>query len=533
MVRKSGIVAALVLLAVAVAAPAADNAVIGQPKRLADYELPGLQTKIYLDTLTAWDVVQLVEFLAKQAGLSNIVIGQGVAGLTTKLKLADVTAADALEIVLSMNSLAYEVRGGILTIMSDAEYQALRGASFYDQKKIKVFSLKYADAGRVAPLLASIKSSIGTIVPDAATGSLILIDTPEKIAEMVAVAEQTDIPTISRVLPTETRAFRLQYADLTDIENALRELLSKEAGSLRGDPRTRTLIVTDLPHTMEKIVRVIEEFDRRPKQVFIEAKVVEVTLDDRFSLGVNWSQFLEGLQPRFRVGGVSQPGLLVEPVGTLSFNTIVAGEDLQIVMEALQGLTKTKILSNPQIAVVDGQEAVIEVVENQPYKEVQLEAGTTNVTGVTYLFQKVGVQLHVTPRINDAEMINVDIKPEISSISTWYDGPPQEATPVIRRATAETTVMVKNGVTIIIGGMIMDRKDAGTRRVPVFGSIPLIGRLFRNENEITLNTEIVVFLTPRIISGETMFPRQKDLEKDLKPLRSVGLEAPREAKPVR
>jgi len=531
--RPIGVVVLSLLLASFLCADVLAGDVSASPKRLADYDLPGLGTNVYLKTLVPWEVDQLIEFLAQRAGLNNIVIGTGVAGLTTKLKLENVTVGDALEVVFAANNLAYEVKGGILSIMTDAEYQALYGASFYDKKKIQMVNLKYADASRVAQMLGSIKSAVGTIVSDATTGSLILIDTPEKIAEMVRVAEQTDIPTISRVLPTETRTFRLQYADLTDIENALRELLSKEAGSLRGDPRTRTLIVTDLPHTMEKIARVIEEFDRRPKQVFIEAKVVEVALEDRFSLGVNWSQFLEGLEPRFRIGGMSQPGLLVEPVGTLSFNTIVAGEDLEIVMEALQGLAKTKILSNPQIAVVDGQEAVIEVVENQPYKEVQLEAGTTNVTGVTYLFQKVGVQLHVTPRINDAEMINVDIKPEISSISTWYDGPPQEATPVIRRATAETTVMVKNGVTIIIGGMIMDRKDAGTRRVPVFGSIPLIGRLFRNENEITLNTEIVVFLTPRIISGETMFPRQKDMQKDLKPLRSVGLEAPKEAKPVR
>jgi len=504
-------------------------------KPLSEYDLPGLQTKVNLNTLTAWEVVQVIEFLATQAGLNNIVIGQGVGGVTTKLKLEDVTVGDALEVVLSVNNLAYEVRGGIITIMGDAEYQAIRGTSFYDQKQVRSMKLKYADPQRVAQLLGSagIKSGIGTVVADTATGSLILIDTPDRIRGMVKIAEEADIPTINRVLPTVTRTFRLQYADINDISSAVNGLLTEEAGALNSDARTKTLIVTDLPHSMAKIEELVEEFDRKPRQVFIEAKVVEVSLDDRFSLGVNWSQFLEGLEPRFRLQSAAQPGLVVDPVGTLSFNTIIAGEDLQVVVEALKGLAETKVLSNPQIAVVDGQEAVIEVVENQPYKELTIESGTTNITGVTYKFEKVGVQLAVTPRINDADMIHVDIKPEISSITTWYDGPPQEATPVIRRATAETSVMVKDGVTVIIGGMIMDRKDSATRRVPVFGSIPLLGRLFRNESVITANSEIVVFLTPRIVSGERMFSRMRDLKKEPKPLRAVGAGATKQIKPIR
>ena len=492
------------------------------PKRLKDHDLPGLDAPVNLQSLDPWDVVQLIEFLAHRGGLNNIVIGQGVQGLTTKLKFSDVTVGDALEVVLSVNGLAYEVSAGIITIMLDAEYQERHGQSFYERKQVRVIELKYADPTRVASMLRPIKSAFGTIVPDPITGTLILIDTPEKIHEMRAVIEKADLSTVSRVLPTITRVFVLQYGEVETIHAEVSALLTKDAGSVRMDARTKTLIVTDLPHTMEKVENLVAYFDRRPRQVFIEAKIIEVALDDTFSLGINWEHLFSSLDPDFSIRTISQPGGPYSPSGSIAYNTVGADGDLSVVLQALKTVGETRILSNPQIAVMDGKDAMIEVVEDQPYKEVQLESGTTNVTGVTYLFKKVGVLLAVTPRINDEDFISISLKPEISSISQWYDGAPQEGTPVVRKAYAETTVMVKNGVTIIIGGMIKDRSDTNTRKIPLLGSIPLLGRFFRYDTVSKVNTETVVFLTPRIISGEQPFLRLKDMQKKPKPLRSVG-----------
>jgi type II secretory pathway component GspD/PulD (secretin) len=156
----------------------------GAPKRLSDYGLPGLETKVNLQSIEPMDVVQLIEFLAHRGGLNNIIVGRGVSGAATKLKFDDVTVADALEVVLSVNQLAYDIRSGILTIITDAEYEALNGRSFYDQKETRVATLRYADATRVANMLGPIKSAAGIVVADPATGSLILVDTPAKIAEM-------------------------------------------------------------------------------------------------------------------------------------------------------------------------------------------------------------------------------------------------------------------------------------------------------------------------------------------------------------
>ncbi len=487
-----------------------------EAKRLRDYNLPGFDSKITpLETIQPMEISDVLQILIAKAGLNNIVITKGVAGQTTRLKLTNVTLADAIEVILSVNNMAYEVKDGILKIMSDEEYKVLYGVSFYDHKKVKIVQLKHADAVRMGTMLGNLKSSIGTIVSDQATGALILIDTPEKIREMELVVERTDAT-------TETKTFVLQYAAVDDIKNELTAVVTKEMGSLRVDKRTKTIIVTDLPSNMRKIENIVQLFDKRSKQVFIESKIIEVTLNDQYSLGINWSHMFQGLNPRFAVQAVASPGSIASPAGSFTYNTIAAGGDLSIVLQALQTVGKTQILSNPNIAVMDGTEAHIEVAQDQPYKEIQLESGTTNITGVTYLFKKVGVQLSVTPRINDENYITVMVKPEISSISDWYDGTPQEGTPVIQKSLAETTVMVKDGVTIIIGGMISDRKDTSTTSVPLLGSIPLIGKLFRYDTVSSQNTETIVFLTPRIVGGDEPYLLMKDMKKAPKPMRRVG-----------
>ncbi|MCH5372567.1 MAG: hypothetical protein JJ992_01220, partial [Planctomycetes bacterium] len=490
-----------------------EEAIDVEPLRLSEYNLPGLDTKVNLTSVEPMNVVQLIEFLAHRGGINNLVIGRGVEGTTTKLKFDDVTVADALETVLAVNQLAYEVRGGILTIMTDAEYQEMHGRSFYDTKRTRIMSLKYADPSRIANMLAPVKSPAGIVVSDPLTGSLVIVDTPEKIRQMEAIVDRADIATVSRVIPTETKTYVLQYASIQNMQSQIQDLLTTDVGTLRADERTKTLVVSDLPHKLEKISNLVKLFDRRPRQVFIEAKVVEVRLEDTYSMGIDWQQVFDGIDPRFRVEASSKPTDILDPTFNVSYSTIAAGGDLSLVLNALKNVGETKILSNPHIACLDGQEAKIEVVEDQPYKETQLEAGTTNITGETFLFTKVGVQLGVTPRINEEDMILVDVRPEISSISTWYDGAPQEGTPVVKQAITETTIIVKDGVTIIIGGLIQDRKDETTRSVPFLGEIPLLGRFFRHEATQSVNTETVVFLTPRIMTGDEPQLQLKDERK--------------------
>ncbi|MDA0989697.1 MAG: hypothetical protein O3A51_02980 [Verrucomicrobia bacterium] len=503
--------------------------------RLSDYDIPGLDNTVNLKSFDPWDVVQLIEFLAYRGGINNIVIGQGVSGLATKLKFMDVTVGDALEVVMSVNNLAYEVKGGIITIMTDEEYEAIHGLSFYDEKHVRIVELRYADATRVAGMLSSIKSDIGTVVADPLTGTLILIDTPAKIDEMRAVIAKADMSTVARVIPTETKAFSIRYADVDTLQGEVASILTKDVGTVQGDRRTKTLIVADLPHNMSRISELVRLFDQRPRQVFIEAKILEISLSDEFQMGVNWDAFIEGVDPRFQVDGLVRRPILGPDnpgIGSLAYRTLISEWGaVDMMVEALKTVGEAKVLSNPHVAVIDGEEAAIKVVQDTPYAETSAEitGSDTNFVGEEIIFIEVGVSLTVTPHISDDGFINMAIRPEISSAS--YDYQAFRRIPVVQKTYSETTVMIKDGETIIIAGMIQNDSNEVNQRVPFFGRIPLFGFLFRSVQEKTSTRELVVFLTPRIISGEEPVLRLRDMKKKPKPLRSVG--APTQTKPFK
>jgi type II secretory pathway component GspD/PulD (secretin) len=496
---------------------------------LKDYNIEGLHKQVELKSLDVWDVVQLIEFLAYRGGLNNIVIGAGVQGLTTKLKFVDVTVGDALEVVLSVNNLAYVIKGGIVTIMTNAEYESIYGISFYDEKEVRIEELRYADAARVATLLGAIKSEIGTVVADPLTGTLILIDTPAKIEEMRAIIDKTDIATIGRLSPTTNQSFTISHADVDLLAAQVGEILTEEHGSVQSDRRTRAIIVSDLPHNIERVANLIKLFDKRPKQVFIEAKILEVVLTDDYQLGINWDSFVQGIGPRFSLDatirrpilGPENPG-----IGALTYKTIIGDSSkLDLMVEALKTVGETKVLSNPHVAVIDGEEAAVKVVTDTPFAETSAEitGGDTNFVGEEIVFIEVGVSLTVTPQIGDDGFITMAIRPEISSAS--YDYQAFRRIPVVQKTYTETTIMVQNGETIIIAGMIQNDKRDSIQTVPFFGSIPILGSFFRSVQDQLRTRELVVFLTPRIITGEEPVLRMKDMKKRPKPLRAVGRSA--------
>ena len=503
-----------------------------RPHMVSDYHLPGLEKKISLDLLESMDVVDVLKFLSVKAGL-NIIIGKDVAG-SSKLMIKDVTIGEAMEIVLAANGLAYEIQANIIKVMTDKEYRDLYGEGFYERKKAKIISLKSSIPSQMAVLLEQVKSSMGKIVYDDGTGNLVLIDTPEKIREMEEVISRAELPNFQRAYPTVTTNFVLQYAVPEKIEPMLTPMLTKikdvSIGQLKVDARTKTLIVTDLPNVVQRIGDLIAMFDRPQKQVFIEAKIIQVQLNESMSFGVNWDYLFQGLDPRFSLapvsrmttaGAINPLGASVLPGSSLTYHTIAAGSDLNMVVNALAKTGKTKLLQNPHIATLDGKEATIKAITTQPYSELQYETGSSNIVGKTYKFVDVGITLGVTPHINELGFITCEIRPEISSVLDWYDSDPlrgegKTGVPVVKKSYAETSVSVKDGVTIIIAGMIDELQIKKRTQVPFLGSIPLLGVLFRYDETTTENSETIVLLTPRIVTGDKFFERSKDVKKPVK-----------------
>ena len=459
----------------------------------------GLHKKVSLD-LRGMDIIDTLKFLAKQGDL-NIVATKSVSGKVT-LFLNDVTIADVLEIILLTNSLACEEKGTILTIMTEKEYEALYGVKFITKKESKTITLKYADAKRVGTILGSLKSTIGKVIIDDTTGMIILIDTPAKIKEMEEAAARVDLPTISRVIPKITEEFELEYAKAGEIKGEIEKALTKDIGSLRVDERTNKLMVTDLSHNMEIIRSLVVAFDAKTREVLIEAKIIEVTLNDDYAMGVDWRKILSSAD------GLTFSGTFPfsSPTSTSSSFEVDVGtfdsHNYEFALDFVKSVGKVQILSAPHIVVVNNEEAKFMVGSREAYVTSTITTGeVTTTTAESVEFIDVGVTLYVTPTINKGGFVRMNIKPEISSVSDWLETTEGNRIPIVATSNVETDVLVKDGRTIIIAGLMKETEEKDLAKIPMLGNIPILGGLFRNVSDQYEKRELIIFLTPNIISG--------------------------------
>ncbi len=462
----------------------------------------GLNHRIALD-LRDMDIVDALKFLAMKAGI-NIIAAKDVEGRVS-LFLKNVTTREALNIILQANSLAYETRGDVLYVMSDREYKSIHGSNFSDSRVVKIINLKYAKPDSVFKAIDILKSDIGKVMVDEESGAVILVDTPEKIVEM-----QKAINDLDRV--TLTRTFDLKYAKAKDIQAILAQRLdAKKTGTVAVDERNQHLIITAFPDRMKEVEDLIRGMDQKTKQVLIEVKIIKVILDKRNSMGVDWNKVfdeakLEGLNfgGNFPLSSVSLDNLPTSP----NYFQIGGGTRLaSAVVQILQEFGETRNLSSPSIAVVNGQEAKIVVGTTQAYVTTTVASGTVaSTTAAQVAFIDVGVTLTLTPFINDDGYISIKLKPEISTAGTplTYTIAPQvtNQVPQVDKTSAETTVLIKDGRTVIIGGLRKDEKVKSVNQLPVLGQIPYLGSLFRNTSTGVERSEIVVMITPHIISGD-------------------------------
>jgi general secretion pathway protein D len=191
-------------------------------------------------------------------------------------------------------------------------------------------------------------------------------------------------------------------------------------------------------------------------------------------------------------------------VGTESLHVgMVTAQDFDTVITYINTLGSTKILSNPKLVVTNNQESRIHVGEKQAYVTTTTTTGqVTSTVAENVTFVDVGTQLAVTPTINDDGFITMKVKAEISAVVDTLVTPTKNEIPIINSSLAETTVMVKDGTTVIIGGLKDEVKVKGTTKTPYLGDIPLLGWLFKVSRERLQKTDLLIMLTPRIVTGE-------------------------------
>lgn len=438
------------------------------------------------------DILDVLKLISMRSGM-NIVAGKNVTGRVT-IFLKDVDVWDAFEIILAANDLAYEKRANIINVMTQRDYELLYGQKYGDKRKTEIIQLKYAKASDVAKSLNQIKTNIGRIVADESTDTLVLFDTPESLKEMENFISNID-------KPTETRIFSLNYAKAEDVKAKVQEILTKGVGAIQIDERTNKIAVKDLGYKLDNIEKIINAFDEKHREVLIDSKIVEITLTDNYNMGVNWAIVFKKFDIRQTLTGGLTSG------GKLTIGSIWLGSSSSdVVIDVLKEFGDVRTLSNPRITAINNQEAKILVGTKKPYvTQTTSQGGTgTQVTADQVTFVDIGVKLYVTPTINKDGFITIKIRPEVSSSTASYTyGSPEKSIPIVDTSEAETSIMVKDGTTIIMGGLIKEEKTKNIKKIPIAGDMPLLGGLFRKTKDELTKKELAIFITPHIVSGES------------------------------
>ena len=300
----------------------------------------------------------------------------------------------------------------------------------------------------------------------------------------------------------------LKYANAEDVQQALKSL----AAEVQIDKGGNRLVVVTSPRVIAEIEEIVRVVDVPSRQVTLEARIIEVSTGDTKKLGVDWNQlnrqgfvFVEG-DPH----GASRVGDFPDSITWFGdrpgqrnlFQThplFRQGYAWKFALDMLIEQGHARVLASPKIATLNGHEASILIGSRIPY----VISGTVFAGGAAAASQRVekeevGIKLRITPLINPDGFITTQISPEVSSIVD-FKGPNNEL-PVVSTRQASTTVRIKDGDSVVIGGLLSEDRSTQVTKVPLLGSIPVLGYLFQHHSTVTDKTDLVIEVTPRLLA---------------------------------
>ncbi len=345
--------------------------------------------------------------------------------------------------------------------------------------------------------------------------------------KVIRVVSATTLTTEQSQAATFTRVFNLNYAAAEDVKrpiDAIRTSASRK-GVSTVDTKTNALIITDTIEGLKEVEDLIPVLDKKPQQVDIESKIIEVVLDNSSEVGISWAYAGNtGKNDRYKLGAsqngdgtfsglvlpTDESGVVVQGPsngGTgVTLNSIASGVAptgfsfltqqgtylLSAQISALASKGRAKVLSTPHIVTTNNQEATINVADQIPYTVTTVSNG---VSQSAVQFISAGVKLTVKPTVNADRRITLKVKPEVS---TPRGTGTATLPPTVNTRNADTTVLLRDGETIAIGGLIREQEDKSTTGIPFLMSIPILGYLFKTVSNRKSRTELIVFLTPKI-----------------------------------
>jgi general secretion pathway protein D len=438
--------------------------------------------------------------------------------------------------------------GSNMLVISDRAANVARVVSIIrriDQasdEDIEVVSLQHASAGEIVRIMTALTSaprgdgaSISTsLVADARTNSVLIGGDMNERLRLRTLIAHLDTPLEDG---GETQVRYLRYADAEEMATKLQQNFTNQAQSPAGqaaasagademsvwaDTQTNALVINAPPKIMRSTMQIIDKLDIRRAQVLVEAIIVEVIIDKSKELGVsvavegsgsnspiavtNFPDFLAGIVQLGSAsgGGVTDPSGLIGDGGTIGVGRITDdGVSFAAILSAVEGAADTNLISTPSIVTTDNEEATLNVGQDVPF--VSGSFSNTGGSGAVNPFQTinretVGVKLAITPQINEGDSMVLDVSQEISSIAQSAQG---AVDLIVNKRTIDTTVIVDDGEILVLGGLLEDVLRESDQRVPVLGSIPVLGVLFRSRKTEKLKTNLMIFIRPTILRDAT------------------------------
>jgi type II secretion system protein D len=368
------------------------------------------------------------------------------------------------------------------------------------------------------------------ITVDTRTNSLLVSGSPAYLDLVAEVVETLDSQESNE---RETLVYQLRNATAEEVARVLGDFVEEEQRTLietlgidqlgsaarmlerevtiRGDAKSNSVLVSASPRYMQRVMDMIEALDVDPPQVLIQVLLAEVSLEG----GVDWGVSFRGGP----IGGASDSSGFGLPVGVaspilgaLGVPTLaLGGSDFSLVLSALEAQERLHILSNPSVMAANNEQATINVGEII-YVAQGAQTFDTGLVSVPLEEKDVGVSLVVTPSINPDGYVRLKVQPTLSKLLAGRDEPAVGVTsPRILQRTADTTITVKDGQTIVIGGLINENYERYEEKVPLLGDIPLLGWLFRSETQVLVRNELVIVITPHIVRSPADLDRVREL----------------------
>ncbi|HOK41338.1 MAG TPA: secretin N-terminal domain-containing protein [bacterium] len=495
---------------------------IEQPKKNISSEISEkLQQKIKLLDFKDVDIKDVLKLIAKEGDL-NLIISEKLIGKIT-IRLSNITIEKALKTILETVGYSYSIEDNILNIIkletAKKEYET------------KIYKIEYANINHIYQILNNtFKDEIVNIEKDNRTNSIIITAEKNKFAEIQKIIQEIDKMPEYKGSEVKTVVFTLSYAKAAEIKNIINQIIttqqfgemqvqdfqqkqkftySTETSELpifRGktnvvvDERTNSLIIsTNYPENITAIKEIITKLDKPIPQVLIEARFYEVNLTKEEKFGIDWSNF-GNISVQTKDNVISYSLQNWKPTyGVLDV------KQMSVFLKALNSRANVKILSNPRITTLDNKTAIITIAENVVTDQKVTESEGGNFVSTTTIRNDIGITLEVTPHINVNNYITMELKPSVNEPrKSVYQ---QNQLDILKRE-ATTTVVVKDGSTIVLGGLIKNKVDKANSGLPILSKIPILKSIFGSKEYEEIRTELLILVTPYIINEESKIVKE-------------------------